>query len=358
MTALLSELREIIAAEGPISLARYMTLALQHPRHGYYVTRDPLGREGDFTTAPEISQMFGEMLGLWAAHVWTTMGSPDPVCLVELGPGRGTLMADALRAARVVPAFRSAVRVHLVETSPTLRERQRAALPDIDVTWHDDLASIPDAPTVLLANEFLDALPIHQFELHDGRWFERLVGLGPDGGLILGLSREPVPAAGIPARFTGLGTCAVFERSPARETVSAEIARRLVRCGGAALVIDYGHARSGCGDTFQAVGRHAYADPFAAPGTVDLTSHVDFEAIAAAALHAGAEVHGPLKQGVFLTRLGMGARAERLARDKPADVAADVAAAFDRLTSAEGMGVLFQAICFTAPGLPAPPPFA
>jgi SAM-dependent MidA family methyltransferase len=358
MTKLLEELRGIIATDGPMTLARYMTVALQHPSHGYYVTRDPLGRDGDFTTAPEISQMFGEMLGLWAAHVWTTMGSPARVALVELGPGRGTLMADALRAARAMPAFREAVEVHLVETSPVLRARQKAALGDIAAHWHDRLEDVPEAPTLLLANEFLDALPIHQFELWDGRWYERMVGLDDQGRLTLGIAPEPAPAAFVPAKFATVGNCAVFERSPEREGVAHAIARRVVRCGGAALIIDYGHVRSGCGDTFQAVAKHAYADPFDAPGTVDLTSHVDFEAIAAVARHAGADVHGPLKQGAFLTRLGIGVRAERLAEGKSPEVVGDIFTAHERLTSMEGMGSIFQAIAFAAPGLPAPPPFA
>jgi NADH dehydrogenase [ubiquinone] 1 alpha subcomplex assembly factor 7 len=360
MSALGRIIAEIIASDGPMPLSRYMALALGHPTFGYYTTRDPLGRAGDFTTAPEISQMFGEMLGLWSAQVWSDMGAPRRVRLVELGPGRGTLIADLIRAARVLPSFREALDIRLVETSPTLRDRQAEAVvgAGVPVTWHDSLDGVPEGPTILLANEFLDALPIRQFERKDGVWRERLVGIGPDGGLALGLAAGPAEAGLVPGRFSTAPEGAVFEASPARETIVAALAARLVRQPGGALLVDYGHARSGLGDTFQAVARHAYADPFADPGTVDLTSHVDFEAIAATARHVGADVHGPIGQGAFLRRLGIETRAQRLGEGKDEAMRAEIAGALERLVAPDAMGQLFQAMALASPGLPAPPPFA
>lgn len=357
MSALADEIKALIAAEGPMPLARYMALALGHPVHGYYVARDPIGRHGDFTTAPEISQMFGEILGVWAAHMWRAMGAPSSVGLVELGPGRGTLMADALRAMRVVPGLAAALTVHLVEMSPALRARQKdmlAAL-SVPIAWHEALADVPQGPLIVLANEFLDALPLHQYEKRAGRWHERVVGVDGDGRLALGLAPDAVPEALIAARFRAAPDGAIFERAPAREAIAAEVVQRFARAPGAALFIDYGHARSGLGDTFQAVRGHAYADPFADPGEADLTSHVDFEAVASAARHGGAEVHGPIGQGAFLLRLGMAERARRLATGKNVETVRDIFSALDRLTSAEGMGTLFQALAVTSPGLSAPP---
>ena len=230
MTALLAELRGIIATEGPIPLSRYMALALSHPVHGYYTTRDPFGASGDFTTAPEISQMFGEMIGLWAGTVWVTMGRPARIALVELGPGRGTLMADALRAARVLPDFLAALTVHLVETSPTLRERQRAVLAGgaASISWHDTLDDVPPGPVIVIGNEFLDALPIDQWARHETGWHERLVGLGPDGSLAFGLAREPDPRLAAKPGSPG----DVLEIGTAAGETARRLALRLSRDGG------------------------------------------------------------------------------------------------------------------------------
>ncbi len=231
MSPLAREIAGLIRATGPIPLDRYMALALGHPVHGYYVTRDPLGRAGDFVTAPEVSQMFGEMIGLWAAETWRLMGAPDPVRLVELGPGRGTLAADALRAAAALPAFRAAVTLHLVETSPALRARQRATLDGVDVHWHDRVEDVPAGPAILLANEFLDALPVRQFEVRRGRVHERVVGLDGDR-FVIGLSPDPAPAAELPAFAAGAPEGAIIERAPEREAVVDVIARRIVGAGG------------------------------------------------------------------------------------------------------------------------------
>jgi NADH dehydrogenase [ubiquinone] 1 alpha subcomplex assembly factor 7 len=333
----------------PERLDRFMARAVA----AYYATRQPFGRQGDFITAPEISQAFGECLGLWAAVVWQAMGRPDPVLLVELGPGRGTLMADALRAVGEVAApFRAALRLHLVEASPRLREAQRAALGGAVAAWHEDPATLPDGPAILLANEFLDALPIRQFVRRAGAWAERHV-------------REcrfvELPAEEAPPLPETAPEGAIAEASPAARALAARLAARLAAQGGAALFLDYGHAGGGFGDTLQAVSRHGRADPLAAPGSVDLTAHVDFAAIAAAAREGGAAAHGPLPQGLFLQRLGLMSRAAILARAAAAagrrDQAGLILSGAERLVAAEGMGRLFKALCLCHPALPAPPGF-
>nr|WP_256515204.1 class I SAM-dependent methyltransferase [Alsobacter ponti] len=343
------DIAALIAAEGPISVARYMALCLGHPRHGYYMTRDPFGEAGDFITAPEISQMFGELIGLWCADTWGRLGAPARLRLVELGPGRGTLMADALRAARVLPAFRAALDVHLVETSPVLRERQRRTLAgaNIEPTWHDDVSTLPAGPMLVVANEFFDALPLRQFVRTPRGWCERLVGLGADDRLAIGLSPEPEPALTLAAPEG-----AVLEVAEASAALMRRLAARIAREGGALLAIDYGHAASGLGDTLQAVKGHRFVDPLAEPGEADLTVHVDFAALARVARAEGAAVFGPTTQGSFLEALGLSARAAVLKRAPTAD-AAGIDAAVSRLagTGAEDMGALFKAIAVTQPGL-------
>ncbi|MDX7951153.1 SAM-dependent methyltransferase [Lichenihabitans sp. Uapishka_5] len=359
MTALLEEIRALIATDGPISVERYMALALGHPRHGYYRTRDPLGAAGDFTTAPEISQMFGELLGLWAVTVWQAMGSPAPVCLVELGPGRGTLMADALRAARALPAFRTALDLHMVETSPVLRQAQQQALASVEATatWHDDIGTLPPGPALMLANEFFDALPIRQFVRTDTGVHERLVGLGADGRLAFGLSPDPLTRQSrwpVPAP----GATGVFEVSLAGEAIVRSLATRLVAQGGALLAIDYGSVTSGPGDTLQAVRRHGFVDPLAEPGEADITAHVDFAALGRAAADCGARVHGPVTQGALLLGLGLAERTAALSRARDPAQAATLSAAAERLAGPEpGMGHLFKAIAVTGPDLTAVPGF-
>ncbi|WP_394073709.1 class I SAM-dependent methyltransferase [Xanthobacter albus] len=353
---LAEEIRALIAAEGPMPVSRYMALCLGHPRHGYYITRDPLGADGDFTTAPEISQMFGELLGLWAVAAWRQVGAPAPFLLAELGPGRGTLMADALRAARIAPDFAAAARVHLVETSPVLRQAQRRALAGIEVSWHDRIEELPPGPAIVLANEFFDALPIDQYVRVGRGWHERRVGLDARGRLAFGL--DPAPSA-IAAAFAPRGPApegAVLERMESGPALA--LARRLAHEGGAALVVDYGHA-GGFGDTLQALARHAFADPLAEPGEADLTAHVDFAALARMAQSQGARAFGPLPQGEFLLRLGLAQRAERLmAEAGPAGEDAIATAALRLAGTEEGqMGALFKVLALAAPGLGAPPAF-
>lgn len=345
--------------EAPLSVADYMRLALGHPEHGYYRTRDPLGA-ADFVTAPEVSQMFGEMLGLWCAHLWALIGQPKPVRVVELGPGRGTLMADAMRAVRkVVPSFHDAVEIHLVETSPVLRARQRRALDGFNVVWHDDLEMVPPGPLLLIANEFLDALPIHQLVKQDGEWFERNVVLSAeDSGLSFGLSAEPSPLVRLLSPMVSNSPDgSVAEVSPDARAVSTAIARRIRQSGGAAVLIDYGYNRPATGDSLQAVRGHKYHPVLVRPGEADLTAHVDFSAVIAAASLEGVEVHGPVDQGVFLERLGIRERAERLTRDLDPVTAYGIYDGMNRLTTPDRMGSLFKVVAFGPRGLKPLPGF-
>ena len=291
-----AEIRRRIELAGPMPVAQYMALCLTHPEHGYYTTRDPLGAAGDFTTAPEISQMFGELVGLWAAAAWRAMGSPDNVRLVELGPGRGTMMLDALRAAKVMPEFRAAIVLHMIEVSPALERLQRQALGagGVPVSWHRALEEVPDGPMIILANEFFDALPVHQAVMCADGWHERVVKIDEDGNFHFSIDRDPIPLFDefLPSGLRAAKIGEIFEWRADRTAL--ELGRRVVRSGGAALIIDYGHVESAIGDTLQAVGGHDYADPLKAPGLVDLTAHVDFQALAQAAEGMGARVHGPL----------------------------------------------------------------
>lgn len=322
MAPLAERLRALIAADGPISVENYMALANAH----YYATRDPLGTAGDFTTAPEISQMFGELIGAALADCWLRAASAAGVRLVELGPGRGTLARDALRAmaaAGLEPA------IELIETSPRLREEQQRLLPQ--ASWHTDLATVGGGPLLIIANEFLDALPVRQW---------------------CGSTERRVTVAGDRFAFVPAGG-PIREDSPVRDAAVAAIAERLVAQGGCALLIDYGHERSALGDSLQAVRGHRFADPLAEPGEQDLTAHVDFEAVARVARIAGAQVGGPVRQGEWLVRLGIDARAERLAAQHP-DQRDSINAARARLCGREEMGALFKVIALAAPGWPLP----
>jgi YfiH family protein len=306
-TPLVEVLARRIQAEGPLTVAAFMAECLLHPSHGYYATRDPFGSAGDFVTAPEVSQMFGELLGLCLAQGWLDGGAPAPVVLAELGPGRGTLMADLLRATRGVPGFHAALSVHFVEASPTLRRLQAERVPG--ATFHDTAATLPEGPLLLVANEFLDALPIRQAVRRGFGWAERVVGL-EEGRLAWGLA-PPTRIAELAHRLADTREGDVVEWCPALPGIVGEVGARVARHGGLALFVDYGGWRS-LGDTLQAVRRHRPADPLEAPGEADLTAHVDFEAVARAA--APARATAPCPQGEFLRRLGIEARAERLGR--------------------------------------------
>jgi NADH dehydrogenase [ubiquinone] 1 alpha subcomplex assembly factor 7 len=357
VTPLESEIRGMIALEGPIPLERYTALCLGHPQHGYYMVKNPLGGRGDFITAPEISQMFGELIGLWAATVWQNMGEPASVMLVELGPGRGTMMTDMLRATQVLPGFHSALSVHMVETSPVLSALQQESLKtaSVPVTWHSSLETLPDGPVIVIANEFFDALPIRQLESNGRTWHERMVGVGGNEALIVSLNPDPVPNMNLQARAGD-----VLEVAFVGLSVLDTLARRVASSGGAALIIDYGHARTAFGDTLQAVKNHSFVPPLQSPGEADLTAHVDFAAFARQSRAAGAMAHGPITQSAFLTRLGLRERAEKLKNANADDAArrgidADVA----RLagTAEAQMGKLFKVLALCARNLPTPPGF-
>ena len=342
-----------IARDGPMRLDRYMARCAGH----YYATRDPFGADGDFITAPEVSQMFGELIGVWCASAWEVMGKPKRLSLVELGPGRGTLMADLLRAARVMPAFVEAAAVHLVETSPALRDRQRATLKDHTVSWHETLDSVPDGPMILIANEFFDALPVRQFVCDGDGFRERCVGIDAAGGLRLVLSRDEVPAVLVPSFARDVPDGGVIEISPERETVARAIGRRLARWSSSALVIDYGHVASSPGDTVQAVRGHACADLLSTPGDADLTAHLDFAALGGALRAGGAAVLQPMTQGAFLTAMGLREREAALKQKADARARLQIALAARRLAGGEEMGRLFKALAATHPDVPPPYPF-
>jgi SAM-dependent MidA family methyltransferase len=345
-------LRDRIAAEGPIGVADYMALCLGHPEHGYYMTRDPFGAAGDFTTAPEVSQMFGELVGLALALAWEEQGRPDPFVLAELGPGRGTLMMDALRATRRVPGFHAAARLWLVEMSPVLRAAQAARLAPHAPIRAERFADLPDAALFLVANEFFDALPVRQFLRTHRGWQERQVALAGDGRLrFAARAGAPPPRLG---RDAPEGT--VVELCPAGEALAGEIGTRLAARGGLALVIDYG-AWQGSVDTLQAVSRHRHVDPLADPGGADLTAHVTFSALVAAATANLARAFPLVTLGEWLMRLGIGERAEALARAAPAR-REEIMGQLDRLTGHEAMGRLFKVLALTGPGAPVPPGFA
>jgi SAM-dependent MidA family methyltransferase len=359
VNALGQRIAALIAAQGPISIAEFMTIALHDPKAGYYATRDPFGAAGDFVTSPEISQMFGEFLGLWCVQVWHDQGKPARKRLVELGAGRGTLMADALRAARVAPEFLEGLEIVLIEASPILRDMQRENLK----TWGDKIRwadqfddSLGDRPLFLLANEFFDALPIRQYVNGARGWSERMVTVDANGALDFALS--PVPAADtiIPPDRTFAPDGGVYEVSPSSLALVEEIARVVAHQGGGALIVDYGYDKPGFGETLQAVADHEFADVLADLGEGDLSAHVDFPALTACARNAGAEVFGPIGQGDFLEDLGLVHRAEHL-RVKNPDVAEQIWKAVTRLVAPEEMGTLFKALAIMPKNAPKPPGF-
>lgn len=346
-SSLEDRLARLIAATGPISVAQYMAEANAH----YYATRDPLGAAGDFTTAPEISQMFGELIGAWLADLWARSGQPENVRFVELGPGRGTLAVDALRAMARAGLH---LPVELVETSPVLRAAQSDRLPQ--ARWHDHPDSLPVAgPLLIVANEFFDALPIRQLVATQDGWHERMVahsegGFAPVAG--------PIRSATIiPEGLRGAPMDSIIESSPAVASITAALAERIAVQGGAALIIDYGHERTSTGDTLQAVRGHLYADPWAAPGDCDLTAHVDFEALADGARRDGVALFGPVGQGAWLEALGLGARAEALARTAP-ERATEIGEARRRLVAPDAMGTLFKVLAIVSTGWAEPAGFA
>lgn len=363
-TPLEERLISLIKANGPISVADFMADALGHPHDGYYMSQTAIGADGDFTTAPEISQIFGELIGLWLVHAWLEMGEPSTFNLVELGPGRGVLMADILRAAQLRPGFLKAATLWLVESSGRLRHEQQKRLRDqpasarpVKPLWADEFADIAPAPFLIVANEFFDCLPIRQFERAGSGWRERLIGVGKDGASLEFTLAEAPPPPDIelpPAQQCEPG--AIVEIGAAGAMLAGDIARALVEHGGRALIVDYGHA-GGVGDTLQAVRAHKYWPVLDAPGRADLTAHVDFAALARAAIDAGGGAWGPLPQGRFLERIGLAMRLERLVAGKSDEEAARIASGARRISAVEEMGEVFKALCISSPDLPPPAGF-
>ena len=350
MTALADILKSRIAATGPLSVADYMGECLLHPDHGYYATRDPLGAAGDFTTAPEISQMFGEMVGLALAQCWLDQGSPKHIALAELGPGRGTLMADILRVCRAVPEFLDACAVHLVEASPVLKDRQASILAEHDIVWHDTLQTVPDdLPLYLVANEFFDALPIRQFVRDTDGWRERQVGVSEDA-LSFGAS-QAAPIGQLDHRLDDTRPDDLVETCAVAAHICADIGRRIQANGGCALIFDYGDWRS-LGDTLQALKAHAPIDPLSAPGESDLTAHVDFEALVAS---VPCQYSRLTPQGVVLERLGITQRAQKLAGGLSGTALDAHISAHRRLTHPDEMGTVFKSLALFPKGTPPPP---
>ena len=358
---LLARLKRRIVSEGPLTIAQYMDACLGDPEHGYYATRDPFGSGGDFITAPEISQIFGELIGLWCAVMWQQMGAPTPIKLIELGPGRGTLMADALRAGAKVPEFIEAVQVHLVETSPVLRQMQGERLEKSGKTphWYGSLDEVPGGAAILIANEFLDALPVRQFVRRDGTWFERCVGVSEKGALEYCSAAEPLDTPEILPR-TLRDTAQngdMAEVRPEADVIAEIIALRAQHVPTAALFIDYGHETSAPGETLQAVKAHDFTDPLERPGEADLTAHVDFGQLGDAARENGLAVHGPLTQGHFLLALGLKERCDRLMGDADDETRELISSGTKRLADPAQMGELFKVMSFTSKNL-TPPPLA
>jgi NADH dehydrogenase [ubiquinone] 1 alpha subcomplex assembly factor 7 len=346
MTPLTRIISTMIADEGPMPLDRYMALCLGHPQFGYYTTRDPFGQRGDFITGPEISQIFGELIGVWIAKVWEQLGAPRHFALVELGPGRGTLMADILRVLIKIPACAKAANVNLVETSPVLRAAQLDRVPE--ATWHNSVASLPAMPTIMVANEFFDALPIRQYERTSGQVSERCVVTSASG---LDIKLFPTPAR-VPFLDDG-----VFEDSSIRTALATHLGYHLATVTGAALIIDYGHFRSAPGDTLQAMKAHKYCKVTDHAGEADITSHVDFEVLGHAFAKGSAEVARPMTQGQFLQAMGLEARTQVLAAKAAAPQQQNIISASERLANPAQMGELFKVMAVTGGLSETPYPF-
>jgi NADH dehydrogenase [ubiquinone] 1 alpha subcomplex assembly factor 7 len=355
------EIRRRIAAAGPMPVAEYMALCLADPEHGYYTTRDPLGARGDFITAPEISQMFGELIGVWMAAVWKRMGSPENIRIIELGPGRGTMMKDALRAVQGMPAFLEALVLHLVEISPVLEAQQERTLEHLSVPmfWHPTLEDVPKGPAIIVANEYFDALPVNQVVKFEGHWYERQIEIDSTGDLDFTIAANPLPHFQmlLPQALRDAPEQSIFEWRA--DTMALNLGRRVADSRGVALVIDYGHAVSAIGETLQAVGQHAFADPLTAPGSIDLTAHVDFQPLIRAVEAMGVNGFGPIEQSEFLRRLGIETRAATLKAKASRDGANEIDSALSRLTGhgRADMGALFKAAAFAHPSMGVLPGF-
>lgn len=362
MSNMASRLSERIRTTGPLTVASFMTEALFDPLDGYYATKDPIGAGADFITAPEISQMFGELVGLWAAQSWLDMGSPARFDLIELGPGRGTMMSDALRAARTVPGFLDATRITLIEASAALKSVQATTLGSsgAQISWSNRLEAIAPGPSIIIGNEFLDCLPVRQTVRHKGEWHERLVGLKDEDSTELVFVLGPplgVDSCLIPANLIDLPDGSLVELRPGDQQILSSIADRFKQDRGRALFIDYGPATSEEGDTLQALRAHKKVAPLDDPGNSDITARVDFQSLLENADGLGMTTYGPVEQGQFLISLGMEARAAALIQTAPGDKAA-LARQVWRLTDPEQMGSLFKFVCLDSSAMPTPPGFS
>lgn len=332
-----------------------MTLALGHPAHGYYMCRDPFGARGDFITAPEVSQIFGELIGIWCAAGFQMMGAPQKFTLLEFGPGRGTLMSDLLRAAKVMPGFMDAAEIHLVETSPLLTREQKIKLKNssVPVTWHQTLDTVPELPTIMVANELFDALPIRQLQLTADGWRERMIGL-EDDELKIGVGEKTAaPDFSTPTDDVG----AIAETSTPRIELANALGTRIANHGGCGLIVDYGHTKSTTGDTLQAMSKHGYVDILERPGHCDVTSHVDFETLGKAFETGGSKTYGPVPQGPFLHAMGLEIRGEKLRKKAKRRQVHLIDSAVERLAARNQMGELFKVMAVTHPDSPMPAPF-
>jgi len=355
MTELTKLITEQIKSDGPMTLNQYMALCLTHPEHGYYTSKDPFGITGDFITAPEISQIFGELTGLWLASQWMQQGKPDPFILCELGPGRGTLMADILRAGRNVPGFVEAAKPVLVEISPTLAEIQKSNIDHPEVSW-TNFGDIPQGPLFLIANEFFDALPIRQFRRSEQGWNEVFIATDEDEKLIWALSPDEAPTDALPPEIQSLGEGAIIEICPSATVVMAGIAERINSNGGVALIIDYGYETYDGKETFRAIKGHGHVEPLAEPGKADLTAFVNFTTLAGATGDSGVSVQGPVTQSAFLLSMGAQQRAEMLMKNNPGE-AGDIETGIRRLIDPKDMGDIFKAIAILPDGTSEAPGF-
>jgi NADH dehydrogenase [ubiquinone] 1 alpha subcomplex assembly factor 7 len=337
-------IREIIATQGAISLATYMELALQHPTYGYYRVREPLGRSGDFITAPEVSQMFGEMVGIWCVETWRSLGKPHPFALVELGPGRGTMMQDILRATAHVSGFHAAKKLYLLDSDEALRNQQNEKLGDNAPHYIDVIAQLPPIPTIILANEFFDALPVRQFQKTFRGWTERMVTLEEDSLVLAPRPLESGEEDLIPAMMRDAVPETIVETSLKGQNIVRELAQHVQAQTGAILIVDYGYAAPSGAATLQAVSSHAYTDIFERPGEIDLTAHVDFSALIDAASEARASVSSVIGQGEFLKNMGIEIRADQLKKRATFPQAATINADLHRLIDDEQMGALFKVV--------------
>ncbi|MEK9683228.1 MAG: SAM-dependent methyltransferase [Rhodospirillaceae bacterium] len=364
MSQLLSELHNTIQKNGPMPISEYMSLVLGHPDFGYYMSRDPFGSKGDFVTAPEISQVFGELIGLWVGSIWQQADSPDKVRLVELGPGRGTLISDILRTSRYISGFIDAISVHLVETSPYLRRAQEKALSQyrnsLEISWHPDFDSIPEGRLLIIANEFFDALPIEQMVYSKDCWLRRCIGLSSSQDLVLTECQDSEDIASyLPNSIRDRASCGqVFEICPTAIKLASKISKRLSQAGIGALIIDYGHNETASGDTLQALYQQKPVGILQHPGDSDLSAHVDFEALARATRSPKIRVSGPLFQRNFLQDIGIIQRTISLTKGADSRMRKQITEGSQRLLDPNGMGSLFRVMAITEMERPIPPGFS